>query len=64
MKIETTVTATRTRQKIAGLPNSAPILKALVDDRKKAGYRLVDVEAADRSKRRLNLEFVKAGSET
>jgi len=57
MKIETTLTSGRTRQRITGLPNSALVLKALVDDRKKAGYRLVAVKPADRGRRRCEAEF-------
>lgn len=64
MKIETTLTSRGARQKITGLPNSALVLKALVDDRKKAGYRLVAVKPADKKRRTCNIEFEKTGSET
>lgn len=57
MKIETTLSPGRTRQRISGMPNSALVLKALLDDRKKAGYRLVGVKPADRRQRRCNVEF-------
>lgn len=57
MKIETTLTPRRTRQRITGLPNSALVLKAVVDDRKKAGYRLVAIKPPDRGRRHCDVEF-------
>jgi len=62
MKIETIITTNHTHQKITGLPNSALVLKALVDDRKRAGYRLVAVKPADEKRQRCIAEFEK-GSE-